>query len=678
MSGILNKRLAILKHVYYLNRSSIIIKRSNHMRTISNDINELAIQMNDLTKSNDTTAALQLLKDYTTNNKYVNKRNINLLHALDNLFLSSNANQYPLLEYLISNNLASHSQFILVWKNLLFVQKNYKDALALWIKYLQSQSTEYRYIHIAHGYTTLAYILQMSNNIESMNLKFITDYLQLKNDQPINWFSLSKLIDDNKDDIQDIISVKHALNALFLQSTNDVPNFISSLNNNKNMSITHLNLMVDWYCQSIIDHDWDPTVLSTFFKLYNDKSSYTRIIKLFGTIRNKNIDLINDDMRNELMIAVSNSNDPNDPKTKLKILAVWNEIIINKNLSNSYLSLFISFFNARCYDEIVKIYENELPDNIKNDPLVKDLFHSYSIISKSLIPNEITYNSRSKRNYYYYLPNDIILNILENDSIISNVNDQIGQCLLYNILKTAQKGNNVINLFNDTLTKMEKSEKFNSNSQNLQIIKFLSTLLKPVPEKISKYLLGLTPTQLSLLCFGWKKYNTKDQYLSQLDSLFHLCLNHNLENNKKIPVFLNEMYNWYLTDVASYLIATLRNNNKSNKINSSRYEARNNYLYDKLFDYFKLKEKYTDLRLNNKTFSTILDLLSSQNESISDNIKLGEFTISFISYMKIKKFRPNSTLWSKLKENINPTVKMPTNSSQPTSATPIVNSIETK
>lgn len=288
----------------------------------------------------------------------------------------SHVEPFQILNTMCQFELARTQHFEVVLKHLIS-KKQYEDAIALWVKYLESISENPFTISQSSAnrnenweshennvaLATLAYTL-LSGNVP--DLQILSSILQLdaSKNQTVPFGKAQKLARTIIDEPSQAETVQESLSLLFRQHVAcNKPSFLSQLD-----GILQLRQLKDLYAayHSTNSKSDDPEVLVKFMDKFVELQRPLEAI----TIYNQHKSLDSSILQDELLIAVA-ALQSNNPQLRLdRILAIWNSVIKQRANAESYGSLIRALNISGHVAQLRSIYENEVPREFKNQAVV--------------------------------------------------------------------------------------------------------------------------------------------------------------------------------------------------------------------------------------------------------------------------------------------------------------------
>lgn len=289
----------------------------------------------------------------------------------------SDLDPYQVLDQLTSYNLINAGHYALVLKYYLLVQKDPKDVISLWVKYLESNVSGNQMLM---ALTTIAFLRLPDNTKPDFKiLKQILQTDKLKTEIPFG--RISGFIEQTPE-LNTDSQLKHNFEYMYNDYITQNPEwFISQIQGTHTRK--RLQSMYKLYVGTNPEAPKSVEILKVFMDTFlNLEGKPTDAIEVFNQYKNKftGADLF--ELRLKLLEVVSKLQGRNKTQKLERILAVWNSFIKptleenneSKFSSRAFATLINALDNSGNVHELQKIWDNEVPTNIKSDQYVFEAF----------------------------------------------------------------------------------------------------------------------------------------------------------------------------------------------------------------------------------------------------------------------------------------------------------------
>ena len=325
--------------------------------------------------------------------------NIPLLTLLTESSNSPNTNvdPYQILNTLCEYDLARPQHFEIVFTHLL-KQGNAKDAVALWVRYLETMSTN-------------PFMAKGSDFSQSNNIALVTAaYLILPGVNP-DYSMLIQILQqsENKNFQFQLVKINRLIHTLLKNAKQrdlaleafgklvqsfakaDKAAFIRHIRDTDSTNWNNLKELYKYYHENFVTNPdsavFDSEILLNFMDQFIVCNKAMDAIRVYNDFKSVSTITENDVLllKNHLLIAVGKMDVPILSPNKIKdmklerILAVWNSLIKgetngSKPNEESYNSLFKAMIISENFHLVKVVYENELPETFKTN---KNVYETY-------------------------------------------------------------------------------------------------------------------------------------------------------------------------------------------------------------------------------------------------------------------------------------------------------------
>lgn len=301
-----------------------------------------------------------------------------LLQELSHKNKDMKIDPYQVLNTLCQYKLARSQHFTIVLRYLLSNQSP-QDVIALWVRYLETISenpmillqNSSPHAHTQNiAITTIAYLLLPENTV---NIKILHKILQIdeKMGQILPFNMIKRMLNTEYSSLKGRDVVMKNLNGLYYQYTvQDTGHFLNQIEN----APRWIDLR-DLYGQyDKLEGEKNIEVIPMFMDKFIDLQRPDQAVSIYNQY--SKIFPHNLPLKDRLLNAVAHLR-ANSSKEKLdRILAVWNSVIKPEGdiKNTSYASLVKALCSSGNFNHLKAFWEEELPENFKKDPIVKEAF----------------------------------------------------------------------------------------------------------------------------------------------------------------------------------------------------------------------------------------------------------------------------------------------------------------
>ncbi|CAL9731513.1 meiotic sister-chromatid recombination protein 6, mitochondrial [Monosporozyma unispora] len=347
------------------------------------------------------------------NTKYLNSTLTRLFKRTLNSSQPTAIDPYQLLNDFCIHHLARPNHFFVLMKYYLN-EKRYQDVLNLWVKYLDTIPTfnvkQFEFIHLGiQSYTIIAY-LSLGGAQFKPDLDYLLTFLNVKDLDIVRLYERVKMAKFSSNEF----TWTHFNTIARQYLTLNLDEFVSNVKMETNP--LELDSMYKVY-EKCVNEDFKPDVkiLTTFIGRFLATDSAPLAMKVFDSF--KDVVTAPEDkliLNNKLLLIVAHLGGRSTKRQMIQ--AVWNTYFKMQYFETpipreSYCALFLALRYCQQYSILENIWNFELTDDLKQDPLLKQCYLSCELRDRKL---DISYNEMltklSKQNMIDYP--DLIKTIL--------------------------------------------------------------------------------------------------------------------------------------------------------------------------------------------------------------------------------------------------------------------------
>ncbi|KAL3232801.1 Meiotic sister-chromatid recombination protein 6, mitochondrial [Nakaseomyces bracarensis] len=315
----------------------------------------------------------------TNNASYrLNEFVTSLLRTITDVKNETNLDPYVVLDQLTSYNLINGSHYGLVLRYYLLVQRAPKEVISLWVKYLESNQSGNQ---LLMAFTTIAFLKLPDNN--KPDYKILEQILQTETLQTEIPFGRVMTLMEQIPELNNDKLLRSNLGFMYNDYIKQNPEwFISQIqaSHTRRRLQSQYKMYVGFQPEDIKRIDILKTFMDRFMEVENNP---TDAIEVFNQFKDK---FTGDDLFQlhlKVLEIVSKIQGRSKIQKLQRILAVWNSFMKptlekdNKDIgkvSLAFATLINALDNSGNVDELQKIWDNEVPVNIKNQQSVFEAF----------------------------------------------------------------------------------------------------------------------------------------------------------------------------------------------------------------------------------------------------------------------------------------------------------------